>query len=255
MIMPTVEPRRCRAIRAATRQTGPAFFAEHGWLRVRRAVDPLRLARIGEIYGEVVANLPVAGAALWQVSGAKAAHSAVVALLRDSGLAALAARLLDVESVELLQDTFILKRRGPEGRIAPHQDYSYTGWIRRGTLSLRFPLAPETRVTGCMWIVDGSHRWGLVGGIHQPGASLRDVRKVLTAEQRAQLDSHRVMLEMTPGDVSLHHCLSLHGSDENRSAAPRQTVVAHVVGRRRSRARKGERALVRSGDRERADAL
>jgi ectoine hydroxylase-related dioxygenase (phytanoyl-CoA dioxygenase family) len=227
---------------AVTDKTARAFFAEHGWLLVRRAVDPARLAGIGEIYAEVTANLPLAGTALWQVSGAKPAHAAVVALLRDSGLAALAAKLLDVESVELLQDAFILKCRGPEGRIAPHQDYSYTGWVRRGTLSLRVPLVPETPVIGCMWVVDGSHRWGLVGGIHQPGGSLRDVREVLTAEQRAQLDSRRVMLEMTPGDVSLHHCLTLHGSDENRSASPRRTVVAHVVGRRRSRPRASEHA-------------
>ena len=37
------------------------------------------------------------------------------------------------------------------------------------------------------------------------------------------------MLELAPGDVSLHHCLTLHGSDENRSERPRRTIVTHVV--------------------------
>src|SRR3989442_2557563 len=80
-----------------------------------------------------------------------------------------------------------------------------------------------------MWVVDGSHRWGLIGGVHALSDSLRDARRLLTAEQAAQLDSHRVMLEMAPGDVSIHHCLTVHGSDENRSRTPRETVVTHVV--------------------------
>src|SRR2546428_13344269 len=37
------------------------------------------------------------------------------------------------------------------------------------------------------------------------------------------------MLEMAPGDVAIHHCLTVHGSDENRSRTPRETVVTHVV--------------------------
>src|SRR3989442_4974811 len=80
-----------------------------------------------------------------------------------------------------------------------------------------------------MWVGDGSHRWGLIGGVHALSDSLRDARRFLTAEQAAQLDSHRVMLEMAPGDVSIHHCLTVHGSDENRSRTPRETVVTHVV--------------------------
>jgi ectoine hydroxylase-related dioxygenase (phytanoyl-CoA dioxygenase family) len=38
-----------------------------------------------------------------------------------------------------------------------------------------------------------------------------------------------VLLELAPGDVSLHHCLTLHGSDESRSATPRRTIVTHLV--------------------------
>jgi ectoine hydroxylase-related dioxygenase (phytanoyl-CoA dioxygenase family) len=30
------------------------------------------------------------------------------------------------------------------------------------------------------------------------------------------------------GDVTIHHCLTLHGSDPNRSSRPRKTIVTHL---------------------------
>jgi ectoine hydroxylase-related dioxygenase (phytanoyl-CoA dioxygenase family) len=35
---------------------------------------------------------------------------------------------------------------------------------------------------------------------------------------------------LTPGDVSIHHCLTLHGSDANRGESARKTVVTHLSG-------------------------
>jgi len=213
-----------------------SFFAEHGWLVIRGGVDPGLLVDVRAVYDELMAPYrdghaaSLTGTALWQIPGAERARPPLLGLLRRSGLAELAADLLDDPQVRLLQEAFLLKGGGHGGRIEAHQDYSYTGYLDSPrTLGLRFPLAHETRESGCMWVVDGSHRWGLIGGVHALSDSLRDARRLLTAEQAAQLDSHRVMLEMAPGDVSIHHCLTVHGSDENRSRTPRETVVTHVV--------------------------
>jgi ectoine hydroxylase-related dioxygenase (phytanoyl-CoA dioxygenase family) len=220
--------------------TSPAarrsFFAEHGWLVIRGGVDAARLTAARRVYDELMASYlragaaPTPGASLWQLAGAERTRPVVIDLLRRSGAAELAAQLLGDDDVRLLQDTFLLKRRGAGGRIALHQDYSYTGYLELPrTLGVRFPLETETRRSGCMWVVDGSHRWGLVGGIHALSGALRDVGGLLTAEQTAQVDARRVLLELAPGDVSLHHCLTLHGSDESRSATPRRTIVTHLV--------------------------
>jgi ectoine hydroxylase-related dioxygenase (phytanoyl-CoA dioxygenase family) len=37
-----------------------------------------------------------------------------------------------------------------------------------------------------------------------------------------------VPVELQPGDVSVHHCLTFHCSDENRSPQPRMTLIARM---------------------------
>ena len=211
-----------------------SFFAEHGWLVIRGGVDAARLTAARRVYDGLMAPYLRVHAtptrSLWQLAGAERARPVVIDLLRRSGAAEIAAQLLGGDGVRLLQDTFLLKRRGGGGRIALHQDYSYTGYLQSPrTLGVRFPLETETRRSGCMWVVDGSHRWGLVGDIHALSGGLRDVRGLLTADQAAQVEGRRVLLELAPGDVSLHHCLTLHGSDESRSQTPRRTIVTHLV--------------------------
>jgi len=161
-----------------------SFFAEHGWLVIRGGVDPRLLVDVRAVYDELMAPYrdghaaSLTGTALWQIPGAERARPPVLGLLRRSGLAELAADLLDDPQVRLLQEAFLLKCGGHGGRIEAHQDYSYTGYLDSPrTLGLRFPLAPETRESGCMWVVDGSHRWELVGGVYALSDSLRDARR------------------------------------------------------------------------------
>ena len=159
-----------------------AFFVEHGWLVIRGGVDAARLAAARAAGDELMAP-HMSGAAdvvLWQLPGDARARPVVIDLLVRSGVAELAAELLGDDEVRLLQEAFILKRRGAGGRILPHQDYSYTGYLDAPrALGVRFALEPETVQSGCMWVVDGSHRWGLVGGVHALGDGLRDVRGLL----------------------------------------------------------------------------
>jgi hypothetical protein len=229
-------PSRAHAALPRSPAARRSFFAEHGWLVIRGGVDAARLTAARRVYDELMApylrapEAPAGGAPLWQLAGTERARPVVIDLLRRSGAAELAAELLGGDDVRLLQDTFLLKRRGGGGRIALHQDYSYTGYLESPrTLGVRFALETEARRNGCMWVVDGSHHWGLIGGIHALSGALRDVRGLLTADQAAQIVARRVRVELAPGDVSLHHCLTLHGSDESRGGPPRRTIVTHVV--------------------------
>ena len=83
--------------------------------------------------------------------------------------------------------------------------------------------------SGCLHVIDGSHTWGLLGGFRIFASGLeQDVRSLLSPMQHEALEQKRIPLAVRAGDVTIHHCLTLHGSDDNRSRNPRKTVVTHL---------------------------
>ena len=45
-----------------------------------------------------------------------------------------------------------------------HQDYTYTGFLDPpNAVSVRVSLTASSVETGCMYVIDRSHRWGLLG--------------------------------------------------------------------------------------------
>jgi hypothetical protein len=77
-------------------------------------------------------------------------------------------------------------------------------------------LDPATVLNGCVQIVPGSHKAGVINPSHHSA--------FLTEEQTAQHVSPDkiVWLELGPGEVALLHNWLLHASDVNRSAGPRR---------------------------------
>ncbi len=112
------------------------------------------------------------------------------------------------------------------GVVAWHQDYSY--WTRTRPmqhLTCWIGLDDTTRENGCLWYVPGSHRWDLLP-ITGLAGDMEEIRTVLTP---AQLDAFRpVPIELRAGECSFHHPLMVHGSYENRTAAPRRAAVLNV---------------------------
>ena len=87
---------------------------------------------------------------------------------------------------------------------------------------------PEDERSGCLRVVDGSHRWGSVGAVRALSESQVDsLLPSLRPEQQAALADAR-LLELEPGDVTIHHCLTLHGSGPNRSQRARKTVILRI---------------------------
>ncbi len=77
-------------------------------------------------------------------------------------------------------------------------------------------LDPATRANGCVQIIPGSHRSGLINPAHHSG--------FLTEDQAAcHCPSERVVfLELAAGEVALLHNHLLHASDVNRSGTSRR---------------------------------
>jgi ectoine hydroxylase-related dioxygenase (phytanoyl-CoA dioxygenase family) len=88
-----------------------------------------------------------------------------------------------------------------------------TAWI---------PFADVTAGDGAMAMVDGSYRWSDGVGIEWQHTAFSVIDDVL-----ASRDARLVPIELKRGQVSFHHCKTLHGSGPNRGSAPRRSLVVH----------------------------
>lgn len=106
-----------------------------------------------------------------------------------------------------------------------HQDYGY--WYANGCLSpdmasALVAIGPSTVENGCLEVVPGSHRLGRIehGQVgDQTGAEPERVAAILRRDGS-------LTVELEPGDVLLFHANLLHRSGPNRSAAPRESLIA-----------------------------
>ncbi len=86
-------------------------------------------------------------------------------------------------------------------------------------------ITPCTRESGCLQVIDGSHQWGLSGEVRAlTESSVADA----LGDRAAGLADRIVHLELEPGNPTLHHCLTLHRSDPNKSAQTRKTLITRL---------------------------
>ena len=205
-----------------------AAFEARGWIVLRGVVGALALVALNRAFDALIGAAGAGG-----VIQRPHASRADVTLLRhlDEGVAAIACELLGARTVQLLQDALLLKPPARAGSIALHQDFSYTGYLDRPSgLAVGLALTDATVDSGCLYVVDGSHAWGLVGGLHLFASGLAsDLDARLTPAQRAHVAAATIPLDVQAGDVTIHHCLTLHGSGGNASGRPRKTVIAHLI--------------------------
>jgi ectoine hydroxylase-related dioxygenase (phytanoyl-CoA dioxygenase family) len=106
------------------------------------------------------------------------------------------------------------------GEFRWHQDFAYFPHTNTDLVAVMVMLDDATPDNGCISVVRQSHLLGplshLVDGSFDPGCQ----------EPRHWQDQARIC-ELTPraGGMSLHHCLTLHASPNNRSGQPRRGVV------------------------------
>lgn len=114
---------------------------------------------------------------------------------------------------------FFIKSRNDGGFVSWHQDLPYWGLdASEGVVTAWLALSPATRGNGVMKVIPGSHR-KLVR--HREAAANNLLRR--GQEVAVEVDENAaVAMELTPGQISLHHGLIFHGSDE--SHAPERRI-------------------------------
>lgn len=208
-------------------------FERDGWMVARGVVPPRELATMRDVFEALIpsnAALPRGpDGILGEVTGASRAYEPLMRIARDARFGALVAGALGATRVQLLQDSLLFKPARDGGTVHWHQDYTYVGFLTPPrVVSLRIALLPERVDSGCMQVVNGSHRWGQIGDVHALTESrVESLLSALSPEQ-SEAVAGATPLELEPGDISVHHCLTLHGSGPNRGGQPRRTIILRM---------------------------
>jgi hypothetical protein len=208
-------------------------FARDGWMVVRGVVGPDELADMNALFTTILPEHAAIAAgpdgALGEVTGASRAYAPLASISRDRRFGALAAAALGASRVQLLQDSLLYKPAHDGGPVAWHQDYTYVGFLTPPrAVSLRIALLDEDEESGCMQVVSGSHRWGQVGAVRALSDTRVDSQLPSLSPEQREAVAGATSLVLAPGDVSIHHCLTLHGSGPNRSGRPRRTIILRM---------------------------
>jgi ectoine hydroxylase-related dioxygenase (phytanoyl-CoA dioxygenase family) len=123
--------------------------------------------------------------------------------------------------------------------VSWHQDSVYSGWHLTPSTSAWIALTKSCRENGCLRVIPGSHKQGLLSHVNvEDNSNLlrRGERLAVVDESQAQ----DVILQ--PGEMSLHQSSLVHGSNPNSSDEPRIGFIVRFV---TSRISQRDRPLLR----------
>jgi hypothetical protein len=154
-------------------------------------------------------------------------HPRLDALLDDPRLVEPAAGRLGVRELSLFTDKLNFKR--PGGSPFPwHQDAPYWafGCSHLDRLaSLQVYLDDATISNGCLWVIPGSHRHGILPGLRDRGRLGRLYTDLEQVESDGVALAEPVPLEAPAGSVICFDGFIVHGSKRNRGTASRRSLV------------------------------
>ncbi len=123
---------------------------------------------------------------------------------------------------------FFIKEPRTESIVSMHQDLTYWGLgAIDGLVTAWLALSPATAASGCMDFVRGSHKQPIL-----PHEDTFDANNLLSRGQEVKVDiaeEDKTPIMLEPGEMSLHHGLTIHGSGPNGSGDRRIGCVIRYV--------------------------
>ena len=113
------------------------------------------------------------------------------------------------------------------GYASWHQDSVYSGWHLTPSVSAWIALTASEPANGCMRVVPGTHKQGVLEHDNVQDPNLLNKRG-----ERLRIDvdeSQAIDVVLTPGEMSLHHTNIVHGSNPNTSDGPRIGFIVRFV--------------------------
>lgn len=222
-----------------------AFYEENGYWVAPKLFSDEELAAFREHHARVVHGNyntlftppgrigwePEPITSLVKIDYAYMADSTLAKLVLSERIGRIAAQLAQVSGIRLWHDQLLHKppQKGKQANaVGWHQDYHYwqcndatnmlTAWVA---------LVDVDEENGCVEMVPGSHKWGLLGASDFFSQDLDALQKKIEAVSGRPFATEPMILKA--GQVSFHHCLTIHGSRPNQSDAPRVSMVAHMM--------------------------
>ena len=225
-----------------------AAFAEHGWYRSRKIVpeDVLDAAVEGsERYyrgemddGPAIPEFseprPPLPPGLRKHDYASLRNRELAALRSLPAIAAIAARLLDVDTIRLWHDQLLYKPpSGPDapGNVGWHTDRSYwRSCTSENMVTAWVPFHDCDVEMGTITMLDGSNRWHESASPEHARFFIQDLegQEAELGQKLTGRTLRKMPVELERGQVSFHHCLTFHGSGPNRSDRPRRSLAIHM---------------------------
>ena len=155
------------------------------------------------------------------------------AFMADSPLPELAARLMNSERTFFFYDQLLVKEPGTVEETPLHHDLPY--WPIRGEqiISIWVPFDVATPESGAVTYIRGSHRWGkrYAPAAFGDGEGYAKTYAAAGLEPTPDLDrdidpTDHIAWSLEPGDVLIHHPLTLHFARGNASAEHRRRGLA-----------------------------
>lgn len=151
----------------------------------------------------------------------------------DSALPGIAAELLGANYLNFWEDTTFVKAPHTRQKTAFHQDLAYFQIEGDQCVIIWIPLDPVSRTNGTMQYVRGSHKWGET---YAPNVFISQTPIQSSPEKRcpdieANPDQYDIIsFDVEPGDVLIHHVMTVHGAGGNRSGNWRRAVSFRYCG-------------------------
>ena len=123
---------------------------------------------------------------------------------------------------------FFIKEKKSDNIVEMHQDLTYWGMGETSAqVTAWLALSPSNKESGCMEFVKGSHKNKIL-----PHNNTYSSKSLLSRGQEVQVaiaNDQRILAELQPGQMSIHHGLMIHGSGPNLSNDRRIGVAIRYI--------------------------
>jgi ectoine hydroxylase-related dioxygenase (phytanoyl-CoA dioxygenase family) len=221
------------------------FYEEHGWFISKPVISEeiidSAIAGSQAFYrGQRDATLKVAtGYSNWQPEDGDIVRNNEFVSLQKNELrhlafqpiiSAIAAKLARTDEIRLLDDQLVYKPPKSENlnsAVGWHSDRAYWGTCSSDNLLTAWiPFHDCDEARGPLVVLDKSHQWsGLQDMRHFNDPHLENLTEQFRTEGKKVV---KVPMTLKKGQVSFHHCWTIHGSYPNRSDKFRQALAVHL---------------------------
>lgn len=218
-----------------------AQFHENGFLNIGRVLSDEQCALLREEIFKVmrdetevkpVLNRNLSGrddAPVIQIVNIWEASPAYLDLAKHPTITEGIAQLCDTDTLRIWHDQVQYKPARAGGPTGWHQDQPLWPSIQPPDLiSAWIPFEDATLENGCMRMVPGSHKWGNQQRHLGSGENFAPIHRD-PSQLPAEAVIRSVPTEVLKGECHFHHCLTWHGSPDNRSERERPAIAIHYM--------------------------